>query len=132
LHKSLFPFGNQKIRPSKKKGRIRRIRDTTLIPTGIAVHGHSQRTNIRVSCNGDRPYALNDLLQRFSSGRIFLFGTRPVRTNHRLSAQLFQKVLVPIIRFHKGCEVLIAFFKKYAYILPSFPEVVKGKEKYFL
>jgi hypothetical protein len=47
------------------------FRVTTLISAALLPADALQRTNIRVSDNGDRPSALTDLLQRVSSGRIF-------------------------------------------------------------
>jgi hypothetical protein len=46
--------------------------------------------------------------------------------------ELVKKYSFPSSDFTKGCEVLIAFFKKYGYILHSLSGIVKEKEKYFL
>lgn len=59
-----FFFRKQKS-PVPCKGRSH-LRDTTQFPAGLAAHRLSQRTNIRVSTNGDQPYGLI-----FASVRLF-------------------------------------------------------------
>ena len=61
------------------------FRVTTLIPTTLLSIGSLQRTNIRVSCNGEIPSVPTQCMQHRSSRRSFIGLHIPAHTNRRLS-----------------------------------------------
>ena len=76
----------------------RKFRDTTLIPGALLQPDSLQRTNIRVSGNGEMPSAPNEI-QRRSSERSFIHIIVLARTGRQLSEKQWCRLLSLVIRF---------------------------------
>ena len=94
--RDLSKEANKKLRPFCKGRSI--IRDTTLIPGALLQPDSLQRTNIRVSGNGEMPSAPNEV-QRRSSERSFISIIVLARTGRQLSEKQWYRLLSLVIRF---------------------------------
>lgn len=71
------------------------FRVTTLIPMALLPIGSLQRTNIRVSCNGEIPSVPTKFIQHRSSGRSFIGLHIPAHTDRRLSVMTQADYFLP-------------------------------------